>query len=182
MDQWLSAPGKPIPSGPPMSRSNSTRLVRRSSIIANTGSLAAGLDSLQLPPITAGQVAQFDAAGFEVSAASAAAETGNITNGSTGSSGATGQDGGNTSSSSEAPTFHLVAYPAKDNYEGQLYPLSWIDQVQQQHCSGCLHACMLSLYVQRDTIATAQQGQGGNPVLCSTKGVVVCWLFSCQHH
>ena len=25
--------------------------------------------------------------------------------------------------------YHLVAYPAKDNYEGQLYPMKWIEQV-----------------------------------------------------
>lgn len=26
-------------------------------------------------------------------------------------------------------THHLVAYPAKDNYEGRIYPLDWIEQV-----------------------------------------------------
>jgi hypothetical protein len=26
-------------------------------------------------------------------------------------------------------THHLVAYPAKDNYEGRIYPLEWIEQV-----------------------------------------------------
>jgi hypothetical protein len=28
-------------------------------------------------------------------------------------------------------THHLVAYPAKDNYEGRMYPLDWIQQVCQ---------------------------------------------------
>jgi hypothetical protein len=27
-------------------------------------------------------------------------------------------------------THHLVAYPAKDNYEGRIYPLDWIEQVR----------------------------------------------------
>lgn len=122
MDQWLSVPGRPIPYGPPLSRSNSTRLVRRSSIIPNIGSLAAGLDGLQLPPITSGQVAQFDAAGLEIPDTARDGDD-------SGNNGITGQDGTDKSCSNGAPTFHLVAFPAKDNYEGQLYPLNWIEQV-----------------------------------------------------
>jgi hypothetical protein len=43
-----------------------------------------------------------------------------------------GSEGGSsrpTSGSEALLVHHLVAYPAKDNYEGQLYPLEWIEQV-----------------------------------------------------
>jgi hypothetical protein len=56
----------------------------------------------------------------------------------------------NTSSSSS--TCHLVAYPAKDNYEGRLYPQQWVKQVGRclhsqtaMHCSAlrCCHSLLL---------------------------------------
>lgn len=34
-----------------------------------------------------------------------------------------------------ATTFSLVAYPSKDNYEGRLYPLDWVEQVILRHWS-----------------------------------------------
>lgn len=142
MDQWLSSSGGPMPSEPPISRSNSSRLVRRASIIANNGNLAIGLpDAIQLPPITAGQVSQFDAAGNEIPLVPAAKVDSSSTEGDSSSNRRRQSDlplgGGNCTS--QAPTFHLVAFPAKDNYEGQLYPLQWIEQVRvllaQLHCS-----------------------------------------------
>lgn len=35
-------------------------------------------------------------------------------------------------------TYSLVAYPAKDNYEGRFYPLAWIDKVRRgRRGAGC---------------------------------------------
>jgi hypothetical protein len=33
-------------------------------------------------------------------------------------------------SSSSSTTYSLLAFPAKDNYEGVLYPLQWVDKVR----------------------------------------------------
>jgi hypothetical protein len=35
---------------------------------------------------------------------------------------------GSSSNSTDGVTLHLVAYPVKDNYEGQLYPTDWVQQ------------------------------------------------------
>jgi hypothetical protein len=37
--------------------------------------------------------------------------------------------GGGSSCCGVGVTHHLVAYPAKDNYEGRMYPLDWIQRV-----------------------------------------------------
>lgn len=47
-------------------------------------------------------------------------------------------------SKSVAPTYSLLAYPAKDNYEGVLYPLDWVKKVGARGlelvtCGSALH-------------------------------------------
>uniref|UniRef100_A0A383VH74 Aminotransferase class V domain-containing protein n=1 Tax=Tetradesmus obliquus TaxID=3088 RepID=A0A383VH74_TETOB len=123
MDQWLASPGKSAAALPPMSRSSSSSRrslsfsssSRRPSIIsANSGTFAgaaadaaAAADVVASVPVSIGAGAGVAAGGMSSSNSSSS----------------------NLNSSSGAPTFHLVAFPAKDNYEGQLYPLSWIEQV-----------------------------------------------------
>lgn len=44
-------------------------------------------------------------------------------------------------------THHLVAYPAKDNYEGRVYPLDWIQQVRGSAlCAVCSAAELLVVH------------------------------------
>uniref|UniRef100_A0A383VTC1 Aminotransferase class V domain-containing protein n=1 Tax=Tetradesmus obliquus TaxID=3088 RepID=A0A383VTC1_TETOB len=53
------------------------------------------------------------------------------TNSSSSSSGGCGDEAtnnGNAAAAAESVTLHLVAYPVKDNYEGQLYPTDWVAQ------------------------------------------------------
>jgi len=35
-------------------------------------------------------------------------------------------------------TYSLVAFPAKDNYEGRLYPLDWINKVRLMNAAGAV--------------------------------------------
>ncbi|WIA41880.1 hypothetical protein OEZ86_009204 [Tetradesmus obliquus] len=119
MEQWLASPSKSAAALPPISRTSSSRRSlsfssssRRPSIIsANSGTFA----------------------GAAADAAAAADVATSVSGGIGAGAGAGGMSSSNSSSSnlnsSKAPTFHLVAFPAKDNYEGQLYPLSWIEQV-----------------------------------------------------
>jgi hypothetical protein len=56
-------------------------------------------------------------------------------------------------------THHLVAYPAKDNYEGRIYPLEWVEQV---------HLPLLLAG------ATVSQQSRCPPVFCGLPGCA-CW-------
>lgn len=56
-------------------------------------------------------------------------------------------------------THHLVAYPAKDNYEGRIYPLEWIEQVPSNRPEGCTRCMNL-----RTTLSAALHGHAPSTV------------------
>jgi molybdenum cofactor sulfurtransferase len=71
-----------------------------------------------------------------------------------------GASNANSSSSGDGVTLHLVAYPVKDNYEGQLYPTDWVQQVHDKSDAANQYLVMLdaAAYVPTHSLDLSQVG------------------------
>jgi selenocysteine lyase/cysteine desulfurase len=67
------------------------------------------------------------------------------------------------SSSADGVTLHLVAYPVKDNYEGQLYPTDWVQQVHDKSDDANRYLVMLdaAAYVPTHSLDLSQVSSNG---------------------
>jgi molybdenum cofactor sulfurtransferase len=92
----------------------------------------------------------------------------------------TGDSNANSNSSNaDSVTLHLVAYPVKDNYEGQLYPTNWVQQVHDKSDDANRYLVMLdaAAYVPTHSLDLSQvSSNGGSTVAGCMESTEQRWL------
>lgn len=81
------------------------------------------------------------------------------------------QQQGDAAAAAARTTFSLVAYPSKDNYEGRLHSLDWIDKVR-------IYVVLLFLFVRQHGEVYMQDGKGAY----MTTLPAPCSVLFCSSH